>query len=165
MLAPKLWPAIITADKLWKYSTRVHYSLILLSKSGSSHASLHWKQEENRAMNEFLSLSVLDYLEISQSFSGSELAPSGSTSYLIPKEPPPAWWAMCPFLVLSRGISCGPGEEEPCCAEGVGWLASFSNRPGLSPFANYFDPLHFVKKPHNTNWSPLALTLQPMWPL
>ena len=29
---------------------------------------------------------------------------------------------------------------------GPGWLASFSNRPGLSPFANYCDPLHFVKK-------------------
>ena len=79
---------------------------------------------------------------------GSELDPSGFNFYLVPKEslPAPRTSAICHCPALHGGFNGSPGKGWATLLGGVGWLASFSNRPGLSPFANYFDPLHFVKK-------------------
>lgn len=162
-LLGKSCPAVITADKLWK---RSH------SQPGSGHASFHRKeamkclrQTPQEALTQGSHLpfrlprdhpAKLSWLRLGAFW--VHFLP-GSKGAL----PAPCWAEMHCFPALHGDINSRPGKDQPGSWKALGgWLLSLTglvSRPLLITLIL----CTLYKKPHNTNWSPLALTLQPSW--
>lgn len=118
----------MTVDKLWKSSTEAHYSLTLVTKSGSGQGSLHVKQEGSHEMSQTPQevfprghIFLLGYLVMPPVFC---FLPDTKG---VPSSTPHPPTRCFPILHEAIPVAWGLGETSPVCVEALGgWLLSLT---------------------------------------